>query len=260
MPQFARYLGIDYSGAETPNSPLKGLRVYMADAVSPPQEVRPSGGPSKYWTRQGIAEWLLAELSGSKPVLAGIDHGFSFPIRYFERHHLPPEWRAFLDDFQAHWPTDGGHTGVNCVRDGLCGQGAKRSGDARWLRLTEQWTAGAKSVFQFDVPGQVAASTHAGLPWLRFLRQGCGGRAHFWPFDGWEIPPGRSMVAEVYPSLWMRRFPADGHDSDQHAAYATAAWLRRADMDHALPRYLNPPLQPHERTLAEVEGWILGVA
>jgi hypothetical protein len=30
-PAFARYIGIDYSGAETPNSSLKGLRVYLAD-------------------------------------------------------------------------------------------------------------------------------------------------------------------------------------------------------------------------------------
>ncbi len=29
MPAFARYIGIDYSGAETPTASLKGLRVYM---------------------------------------------------------------------------------------------------------------------------------------------------------------------------------------------------------------------------------------
>ena len=30
MPAFCRYIGIDYSGAETPESSLKGLRVYCA--------------------------------------------------------------------------------------------------------------------------------------------------------------------------------------------------------------------------------------
>ena len=29
MSAFARYVGIDYSGAETPNASLKGLRVYL---------------------------------------------------------------------------------------------------------------------------------------------------------------------------------------------------------------------------------------
>jgi len=41
--------------------------------------------------------------------------------------------------------------------------------NARWRRLTEH-RAGAKSVFHFDVQGSVAKSTHAGLPWLRYIR------------------------------------------------------------------------------------------
>jgi hypothetical protein len=36
MPIFARYIGIDYSGAETPNASLKGLRVYLAEGDMPP--------------------------------------------------------------------------------------------------------------------------------------------------------------------------------------------------------------------------------
>lgn len=254
MPQFERYIGIDYSGAEAPTSSLKGLRVYVADRAMPAVEVAPPPGPRKYWTRKGVAEWLVAELSGPRPALVGIDHGFSFPLRYFETHRLPPDWPAFLDDFHKHWPTDDDNTYVSFVRDS-----AKRQGNARWLRLTEEWTATAKSVFQFDVQGQVATSTHAGLPWLRFVRQRCGQQVHFWPFDSWEIPAGRSVVAEVYPSLWMRRFPADDRDNDQQAAFATAAWLQRMDRDNTLSQFLHPPLKPAEQRLAMIEGWILGV-
>jgi hypothetical protein len=79
-------------------------------------------------------------------------------------------------------------------------------GENTWLRLTERWTATAKSVFLFDVRGSVAKSTFAGLPWLLYLRNWCKRPIHFWPFDGWEIPEGKSVVAEVYPALWMRRF------------------------------------------------------
>ena len=259
-PLFERYIGIDYSGAETPTSSLKGLRVYAADWLLPPKEVLPPPSPRKYWTRRAVAEWLVAQLAGAKPILVGIDHGFSFPLRYFETHRLPLDWPTFLEDFQRHWPTDEDHTYVDFVRDGLCGQGGKRSGDPSWLRLTEQWTATAKSVFLFDIQGSVAKSTHAGLPWLRYVREHCRERIHWWPFDGWEIPQGRSVMAEVYPSLWMRRFPNPGErTSDQHAAYAAAAWLRRADMDGSLVRYFDPPLEPQERTLAQTEGWILGV-
>jgi hypothetical protein len=45
-------------------------------------------------------------LSEVPPTLAGIDHGFSFPIQYLEKYDLPHDWSAFLDDFQKHWPTD----------------------------------------------------------------------------------------------------------------------------------------------------------
>ena len=260
MPAFTRYLGIDYSGAEIPTASLPGLRVFSAEASGGQSiEVRPPPGPRRHWTRRGLAHWLAAEVNSGPPVLIGIDHGFSFPLRYFEQHQLPPDWPAFLDDFQAHWPTDADDTYVCFVRDGLRGNGHARLGDPRWLRLTEEWTASAKSVFQFDVQGQVANSTHAGLPWLRFLRQTCGERLHFWPFDGWDIPAGKSAVAEVYPSLWMKRFPAEDRNGDQQAAFAVAEWLRRADANDSLARFLSPPLYPGEKAVAEIEGWILGV-
>ena len=258
MSAFARYIGIDYSGAETPTASLKGLRVYLAEGA-PPVEVLPPPSLKKFWTRRGIAEWLVDKLAEDKPALVGIDHGFSFPLIYFEKYGLKPDWPAFLDDFQRHWPTDGDHTYVDFVRDGSVGKGAARMGNPRWRRLTEERTGRAKSVFQFDVQGSVAKSTHAGIPWLRYIRQRLGSRIHFWPFDGWDIPAGRSAVAEVYPALWNRSFANEGRTGDQHDAYCIAAWLSRADRDGSLAAFLKPKLAPPDRTVAQVEGWILGV-
>ncbi len=68
---FNRYIGIDYSGAETPNSSLKGLRVYEASRESVPVEVEPPSGPRKYWTRRGLAEWLMEQLYGDVPAIVG---------------------------------------------------------------------------------------------------------------------------------------------------------------------------------------------
>ncbi len=256
---FQRYIGIDYSGAETPTSSLKGLRVYEADAEVTSHEIQPPPSPRKYWTRRGVAEWLVAHLEGGPATLVGIDHGFSFPLHYFEQHGLPLDWPFFLDDFQQHWPTDEDHTYVEFVRDGSCGSGAARSGNPRWRRVTELRARTAKSVFQFDVQGSVAKSTHAGLPWLRYLRQHLGGQVHFWPFDGWRVPPNSSVIAEVYPSLWSRSFPSAGRSPDQQDAFATAEWLRRADTNGTLSQFFAPELEPSERKMAEVEGWILGV-
>jgi hypothetical protein len=256
---FERYIGIGYSGAETPTSSLRGLRVYAADRESSPVEVQPPPSPRRYWTRRGLAEWLVERLSEDLPALVGIDHAFSFPLRYFETHLLSLDWPTFLDDFQHHWPTDGDHVYVDFVRDGVCGDGAARSGDRRWRRLTEKRAGSAKSVFHFDVQGSVAKSTHSGLPWLRHLRQKVGNRLHFWPFDGWTIASGRSAVVEVYPSLWSPGFGREERTRDQHDAYAVAAWMRRADLDGSLSAFLDPALAPAERAVAQIEGWILGV-
>ncbi|MGD0764314.1 MAG: hypothetical protein ABR929_14195 [Roseiarcus sp.] len=259
-PAFARYIGIDYSGAQTPTASLPGLRIYLSGGDAPPVEALPPPSPRKYWTRREVAEWLVERLAEDVPTLVGVDHGFSFPLQYFEAHGLALDWPAFLDDFQRHWPTDRPHVYVCFVREGESGNGAARTGNPRWRRLTEARAGRAKSVFQFDVTGQVATSTHAGLPWLRFIRARLGARAHFWPFDGWDIPAGRSAIAEVYPALWSRGFAQDGRTRDQHDAYSVAAWLARADRDGALAAFLNPGLSPSERAIAQVEGWILGVA
>jgi hypothetical protein len=256
---FERYIGIDYSGAETSESGLRGLRIYVADATSKPVEVMPPAGPRKYWNRRGIAEWLVKVLREGSATLVGIDHGFSFPLQYFQEHGLPLDWDLFLDDFQLHWPTDEPDTYVDFVRDGICGNGAARTGDSRWRRLTEQRTRRAKSVFHFDCQGSVAKSTHSGLPWLRYVRQNTSERTQFWPFDGWEFPEGQSVLAEVYPSLWSKSFAAEDRDCHQHDAYSIAAWMRQVDGDGSLRRFANPDLKEEELGAAKIEGWILGV-
>ncbi len=254
---FDRYIGIDYSGAETPSSSLIGLRMYVADRVSLPVEIPPPLSPRKWWSRREMAERLVELLSEGTPTLVGIDHAFSFPLLYFNKYQLPLDWEAFLDDFQLHWPTDDEHVYVDFVREGVHGNGVARTGKSTWRRITEIRARRAKSVFHFDVPGSVAKSTHSGLPWLRYIRSRTS--VHVWPFDGWHIPAGQSAIAEVYPALWSKSFPSEGRNGHQQDAYSIAAWLRRADMDGYLGRFFEFDLEEKERKVAEIEGWILGV-
>jgi hypothetical protein len=259
MRRFSRYVGIDYSGAETARSSLKGLRVYLAEGDGEAREVMPPPSPRKYWSRREIAEWLAQTLAENATSIVGIDHGFSFPMRYFERHRLPPDWVAFLDDFCEHWPTDADNTYVDFVRDGSAGNGAARMGERRWRRVTEEQAGGAKSVFHFDVQGQVAKSTHAGIPWLRYLRRALGAGLHCWPFDGWLPPAGVSVLVEAYPALYRDTVPRLDGTQDQQDAFAIATWLQQADVSGALDRHFHPALAPAMRAVAQVEGWILGV-
>jgi len=50
-----------------------------------------------------------------------------------------------------------------------------------------------------------------------------------------------------------------GRTPDQHDAYSIAAWMQQVNLNGQLANFLNPNLQPSERGVAEVEGWIIGV-
>ncbi len=253
--RFQHYIGIDYSGAQTPESRLKALQDYKAARDGEPEKISTPKEGAKNWSRLEIAQYCHKALESGEPVIIGIDHGFSFPLGYMQRYGLS-SWDTFLQDFMRHWPTADPHIYVDFVRDDN-----PRTGDRSELRLCEQWTATAKSVFLFDVQGSVAKSTHAGLPWLLWLRESPAlrGKVHFWPFDSFEVPEGKSVIAEVYPALYKRRFPREDRTSDEHDAWSVAAWLQEADRRGILEQYFAPPLTLPERKQAELEGWILGV-
>ncbi|MCP4191360.1 MAG: hypothetical protein GY768_12115 [Planctomycetaceae bacterium] len=258
--RFDHHIGIDYSGRETPVSRTSALQVYADFSGNTPRRIAPpetQGKARKNWCRKGIASWLLEQTRNDPTFIVGIDHGFSFPLSYFERYQLN-SWPAFLDDFVHHWPTDEDHTKIDSIRAATPHQLA-RTGSSRDLRLTEKWSSSAKSVFQFDVQGSVAKSTHAGLPWLRQLRHEAEATIHFWPFDGWTIPEGKSVVAEIYPSIFSKRYDKGERTPDQQDAYSVARWLAEADARSVLDRYFAPPLTPQERRFADLEGWILGI-
>jgi hypothetical protein len=277
MSTFSLFVGIDYSGAMAPTSRLKGLQVFAAkpgaEAESVPTpaiaQTLAKGGLAlrsipRYWTRSEIALWIVNLIKDGRPALIGIDHGFSFPDSYFKRYGLK-SWDEFLADFCRHWPTDRDHTYVDFVRDGFLARRGEapppgsRTGRATEFRLCERWTSSAKSVFQFDVQGAVAKSTHAGIPWLRRIRESCGDAVHFWPFDGWSPPAGKTVIAEVYPSIFRNRYDKQDRSADAHDAYAVARWLAESAARGSLERYFNPPLTIEERRVVEREGWILGV-
>ena len=246
---FLRYLGIDYSGAATARTGLTGIRVYQTTPGHSPIEIRP---PSGHWSRDALAAWLAYTLADGSPTLVGIDHGLSFPSNYFQHHGLEKNWRSFLADFHTHWPTDQANTTVRELRPNNL-----RTGEPRWRRQPEKRCA-AKSVFHFDVPGSVATSTHAGLPWIHQLTRQLPA-VHYWPFDGWAPTKGKSVLTEAYPALCSKLYPQECRTPDQHDAYSLARWFEELDQKCQLANLFQPALAPEEREIANHEGWILGV-
>lgn len=234
------------------------MQVYLATADRLPKRVIPPSTPAgrdRNWCRKEVAEWLIEQARSGKPFIAGLDFSFSLPLSYFQRYGLA-DWDAFLDDFVEHWPTDEDDATVENLR-----KGNLRTGTTDEFRITERWTSSAKSNFQFDVQGQVAKSTHAGIPWLYRIRQAVGKKVHFWPFDGWDVRQGKSVVAEVYPSILRRRYPRENRTMDQQDAYAVARWLKEVGWGRLLDDlYFGPPMTRREQKIADLEGWILGVA
>jgi hypothetical protein len=253
---FKRYIGIDYSGAKASTSGLKELQVYQAAGTETPQMVpNPAGGN---WTRKALAHWLADQLAEGERAIVGIDHAFSFPLSYIQRHQLQDRrWEQILEDFQTHWPTDGDDVTVESIRR----KNPTRTGSTDEFRITECRCSSAKSIFQLDGQGIVGKSTYAGLPWLLFLRQHekLRGKIHFWPFEGFKPREGRSVIAEVYPSIFRKRYKKVAPTPDAHDAYVVARWLQEADNNGLLKRYFGPPLTEEERLVVGREGWILGL-
>ena len=154
--------------------------------------------------------------------------------------------------------------------------GSEREGDPKWRRLCEGdvrviFQSRAKigsvprsvtlssSVFDFDAAGSVAEATHAGLPWLGYVREQLGEELHLWPFDGWVPEEDQSVIAEVYPALLNTAYPNEDRDSHQQNAYTVTRWMREADAGGELLHALHPPLPRNEKDIAHTEGWILGL-
>lgn len=253
---FSSYIGIDYSGARTAVSRLPGLKISRATRKDNPTKVLSPAGENWNWTRKEVAHWCLEQLMIGGSVIIGIDHGFSFPMSYMQR-YLINNWDQFLEDFQQHWPTDQDQSSVESLR-----HGNPRTGNYTEFRISESWTASAQSVFKLDGAGTVGKSTHCGIPWLRFIRQNAdpSNRPYFWPFDGFEIPPNKSVIAEVFPSIFRKRYlKKENYTPDDHDAMCVAQWLKDMDGRGLLKTYFNPPVTDEERKIAMLEGWILGV-
>jgi hypothetical protein len=60
------------------------LRVYLAEGDGLPIEVQPAPFPRKYWTRRGVAEWLVEQLGQHRPTPIDRRSSQIDPLRSFK--------------------------------------------------------------------------------------------------------------------------------------------------------------------------------
>lgn len=253
MASFEEYIGIRYSGRQEPDRPIKGLQVFRAQGDEPPFQEHQRTSADGQWSRQSLAEYLFERLREGPSTIVGLDHAFSFPVSFLDRYKLDTWWQ-FLRDFEEHWPAH-----QTSLRDLLPGN--EREGDPTEQRLTGRWGAYEPSIFRWsrsDGRDTRGRATHAGLPWLNYLRKSLD-HTHFWPFDGFEVPRDWSVVAEVRHERLVGRYGREGLTEHAQQAYAICAWLQERDRNDLLAPYFSPPLAEEERAKALREGWILGV-
>ena len=280
--RFTGFVAIDWSGAHgTAHSGIRLAHCRVGHAA--PMLVAP---PSRAWSREAVAEWLLAR--ADEPLLIGFDFSFSAPFvaRGAPLPGDPPtsDARALgadVDD-SSEDPDLGARSFLEARRGRHFYFGAAdgRKADFLHWRTCEIATDGARkpsTVYDAIGASQVAKASFAGMRLLRRL----DGHIAMWPFD--PVPPSGALIVEIYTAIAardagrprgrskMRSAEAldDGltalgsephhrlHRYDDHStdAILTAAWLRsvatREDLWH--PAGLTP-------RVAQTEGWTFGVS
>ena len=89
--RFTLHIGIDYSGAQTPESRLKGLQVYKAKAGHPPRKISTPTEGAKNWTRLEVAHFCAAAIETGEPVIIGIELAQKIHKRQFA---IPIPWQS----------------------------------------------------------------------------------------------------------------------------------------------------------------------
>lgn len=282
MSRFSRFACVDWSGAK--GSRHSGIALALCTiGNAAPTLVEP---PDRRWSRQGIADWLLAQ---TDDLLIGFD--FSFAPPWIERgSYLPGEdvpvdarhfW-TYVDDI-CNDPDLGAASLLeqHHRRHFYFGAADGRKSDYMHLRCCEaQYNAGGggKPSTIFDAIGaaQVAKASFAGMRFLNHI----GKFLPIWPFD--RVPETGPLVVEIYTQIAARtsgipkgrskirdgpaldlalaafdstpHLPLDLYTDHATDAILTAAWLRYVSDNNS---FWNPAALNCE--IAVTEGWTFGV-
>jgi hypothetical protein len=281
MPRFTRFACADWSGAKGSRHPGIALAVCAAGDEAP-HLVTP---PDKVWSRQAIADWLLAQ---DDDLLIGFD--FSFAPPFMERGSYLPgddvptsarEFWAYVDhvcnelDLGVASFLERRHR-----RHFYFGAADGTKSDYLFWRQCEllNTNSSGKASTVYDAIGasQVAKASFAGMRLLHQLRDAVA----IWPFA--PLPERGKVALEIYTTIAARaagvakgrskirdasgldlaletlgskpHLPLNRYTDHATDALITAAWLRNVAGN---PQLWAPDALNFE--IAATEGWTFGV-
>lgn len=282
MPRFTSFACIDWSGAKGNRHSGIALAI-CSNGKAAPVIVEP---PGKAWSRQGIADWLLAQRND---LLIGFDFSFA-PPKIVRGEYLPGDTTP--DNARDFWAyvdklCDDEDLGAASFlekhhrRHFYLGAADGRKADfMHWRRCDALSILGdsGKTSCVFDAIGasQVAKASFAGMRMLNRV----GRHLPVWPFD--PVPPCGPLIVEIYTSIAARasgvrkgrsklrdaealdvalaafntepHVPLERYTDHATDAIITAAWLR-----HVAERKELWTPEALTSEIASTEGWTFGV-
>ncbi len=276
--RFELILVADWSSAAAP-SPARP----SADAIWVCADLGGERAVEYFRTRAAALGWIEGWLARGLSTLLGFDFAFGYPEGFAARLTGEPRALAVWDwlaarisdgpdnandrfavaaEANAAFPGLGPLWGRPAALDlpGLPHRGSERHGHglACDRRAVDRLARGAQPVVKLAGAGSVGGQSLVGLAALAGLRRRHGLRV--WPQEtGFALPPGGSLLVEVFPSLFWTRPPKDarpeGQIADREQVLATAAALREAPAEW----FEAPAAMPDAARIAVEEGWILGM-
>ena len=281
MPRFTRFACADWSGAKGSRHPGIALAVCAAGDEAP-HLVTP---PDKVWSRQAIADWLLAQ---DDDLLIGFDFSFAPPFMergsYLPGDDVPTSAREFWAyvDHVCNDPDLGAASFLEQRhrRHFYFGAADGTKSDYLFWRqcelLNKNSSGKASTVYDAIGASQVAKASFAGMRLLHQLRDAVA----FWPFA--PLPERGKVALEIYTTIAARaagvakgrskirdasgldlaletlgskpHLPLNRYTDHATDALITAAWLRNVAGN---PQLWAPDALNFE--IAATEGWTFGV-
>jgi hypothetical protein len=281
MPRFTRFACADWSGAKGSRHPGIALAVCAAGDEAP----RLVTSPDKVWSRQAIADWLLAQ---DDDLLIGFDFSFAPPFMergsYLPGDDVPTSAREFWAyvDHVCNDPDLGAASFLeqHHRRHFYFGAADGTKSDYLFWRQCEllNTNSSGKASTVYDAIGasQVAKASFAGMRLLHQLRDAVA----IWPFA--PLPERGKVALEIYTTIAARaagvakgrskirdasgldlaletlgskpHLPLNRYTDHATDALITAAWLRNVAGN---PQLWAPDALNFE--IAATEGWTFGV-
>jgi hypothetical protein len=280
--RFTRFACVDWSGAKGERH--AGIALAICEpGTAAPLLVQP---PGRYWSRKGIADWLLAQRDD---LLIGFDFSFAPPLiargSYLPGDDIPTDARTFWAyvDGICDDPDVGAASFLEQHHRRHFYLGAADGAKADYMHFRQcemlyNASGGGKPSTVYDAIGaaQVAKASFAGMRLLHHV----GEQIPIWPFD--PISSNGPQIVEIYTQIAARaaglrkgfskirdaesldhalavfnsapHTPLTRYSDHATDAILTAAWLRHVSQN---PDYWTP--SNLDSRIATTEGWTFGV-